>query len=352
MIGVDGRALTEQRTGIGVWVAEIVTRWVAAGEDVTVFIEKGTAHDLPLHTVAVPGPFHLHAARISRRNGWPYLSGWSFIVPVLLGRRSAVMVHDLVPVLFPRTQVLRTRLAFQLLLGAASRRAGAIIVPTEATKADLLRAHPQARGRVHVVPEASRQWPAAQPLPDGVRPPYVLFVGTLEPRKHAVDLAEAFAAAAPAGWQLVLAGKRGWLAPADHARLDGVLHRADVCELGYVSDAQLAGLLQHASVVAYPSAYEGFGLPVLEAMAAGVPVLSTTTPAVREVAGGAALLVDIDGADPYGAGLRQALRQITGDEALRARLSEAGRRRAADFDWDVAAADVLAIVKGLPAPRR
>ena len=352
MICVDGRALTEQRTGIGVWLAEILTRWVAAGERVTVLVKKGTHHDLALDTLALAEPFHLRAAALARRRGWPYLSGWSFIVPVLLGRRSAVMVHDLVPVLFPETQIARTRWAFELLLGAASRRAGAIIVPSEATRRDLVRAHPAAGTRVRVVPEAARGWPAPEPPPFGVRPPYLLFVGTLEPRKHAVDLAEAFAAVAPEGWQLVLAGKRGWLSAADHARLDAVLQCADVRELGYVSDGRLAGLLQGAAALAYPSAYEGFGLPVLEAMAAGVPVLTTTTPAVREVAGDAAVFVDLDGPDPFGAGLRAAVRAITGDRPLRDRLAAAGRRRAAEFDWDRTAQAVLDVVRGLPAPRR
>jgi glycosyltransferase involved in cell wall biosynthesis len=350
-VAVDGRHLCGQRTGIGVWLGELVSRWAAAGHAVSVLVPDGCELPLQVHTVPLRGPFHLSALRWARRERCAYLSPDSLIVPSLLGRSAAVAVHDLVPLELPDLQHLRARLAYRFLLGAATRRCGLIIVPSDATRRDLTRRFADASARTHVVPEAARTLPPAGPLPEGVRPPFVLFAATLEPRKRPAELVRAFARGAPEGWQLVLAGKRGWLPREDVSTLEHFRGSDRVVELGYVSDATLAALLVNASILAYPTAYEGFGLPVLEGMAAGVAVLATTTPAVREVAGEAAMLVELDGNESFEDRLGVALRRLMSDAELRADLAAAGRMRAAQFSWDTAAAAVWALLIGLAGTR-
>ena len=349
---VDARSLATARSGIGMFTTAIVGRWVAAGRPVRLLTVRGAAATT---REVVPGaavdelaaPFHLRALARARRLGARYFSPDSLIVPLLLGRAATVTVHDLAPLVHPDAHHRRGRLAHGLMLRRAATRAGAVVVPSEATRADLHRHAPGAR--VTVVPEAARELPAGGPLPAGVVPPYVLFAGTLEPRKHVVELAAAFLAAAPEPWTLVVAGGMGWLGEPARARLTELGRSPRVRLLGYVDDATLGALLSQAGLLAYPSSYEGFGLPVLEAMAAGTPVLTTTAAALAEVAGDAAVLLDLDGPDPYRSGLQDALASTLADEALRADLVAAGRERAARYSWDRAAEQVWRLIAGAPS---
>jgi glycosyltransferase involved in cell wall biosynthesis len=178
-----------------------------------------------------------------------------------------------------------------------------------------------------------------------VQRPFVLHTGTHEPRKNVLALVEGFLAApVPEPWQLVLAGRPGWLSAEDAARLEQLVERGHgrVVRLGYVSDAVLAGLYAGAELFAYPSSYEGFGLPVVEAMAAGVPVVTTDATALVEVAGGAARIVPLGPELP--ARLGAALAELAADPQARKELVERGHDRAAGFTWSRTARDVHAAV--------
>jgi glycosyltransferase involved in cell wall biosynthesis len=160
-----------------------------------------------------------------------------------------------------------------------------------------------------------------------LRRPYVLSVGTVEPRKNLRTLVEAFSVPARAGWDLVLVGPDGW-----HEDLQTIVDplgdRAK--PLGFVPEGELAALYAGASAFAYPSSWEGFGLPVLEAMAYGAPVVTSAGTACAEVAGDAALLVDPK--DPNA--LRDALSRLLEDTDLTDRLRHDGRLRASQFTWE------------------
>ncbi len=176
-------------------------------------------------------------------------------------------------------------------------------------------------------------------LPAGVRAPYVVALGALDARKNLATLVRAFAAVEASDVQLVLAGPDGTASAevdAAIAALPGERRRR-VVRVGMVSDAERRALLHGAAVLAYPSLYEGFGFPVLEAMAAGVPVVCTTAGAVPEVAGDAALLVDPHDADALAGALTRALT----DGAVRADLTRRGRARAAAFTWEATAEGML-----------
>jgi glycosyltransferase involved in cell wall biosynthesis len=173
--------------------------------------------------------------------------------------------------------------------------------------------------------------------------PFVLAVGTIEPRKDLVSLVRAFdtVAATPAGrdLRLVLAGKRGWAATEVDDAISRSAHRDRIVRLGWVDDQTRADLLRAARVLAYPSVYEGFGLPPLEAMLARVPVVTTDAGALPETVGDAALIVPVGDADA----LADALTRAVEDDALRDRLVRDGLARAGRYSWDASAAGLVEV---------
>jgi glycosyltransferase involved in cell wall biosynthesis len=251
-------------------------------------------------------------------------------------RPVVVTIHDLVAVELPDLHPKRARRLLERRLSALDR-AAAIITVSESTAAALA-ARGIERARIHVT--LNGRSPLAEPVTPPVPPgPFILTVGTLEPRKGHELLLEAFARAGADGVRLVFAGPvAGRLAEVRSAaaRL-GIEDRLVV--LGRVDDSTLAGLYRDATLLAMPSLAEGFGLPVLEAMSAGLPVVASALPATKEVAGEAATLVPPGDVDA----LRRAIEKMLADESLRAQLSRAGRQRAASFTWEETAAATVRV---------
>lgn len=183
------------------------------------------------------------------------------------------------------------------------------------------------RKRIRVVPHGVHA-PGAAPE-DADRENRILFVGALQKRKNIARLVRAFSAAAPPGWKLVLAGSRGYQAEEALQAVADSRRRSDIELPGYVSPARLNDLMRRSRIFAFPSLDEGFGIPVLEAMAWGVPVLTSNRSALPEVAGDAALLVDPESEEAIVEGLRR----LVGDADLRARLRAAGLERCRLYPW-------------------
>ena len=242
------------------------------------------------------------------------------------------------------------------------RKAAGVIVPSNATRQDLLSAHPIEPARVAVTPlgvDASAYVPAPAERVEaacekfGIAGPYVLFVGGVEARKNLEALVRAFATLDTETWLVIAGGPVRW-DPQAGERLDSTIAelpagaRDRVVRTGYVSDKEKLALLSGATLLAYPSLYEGFGFPVLEAFAAGVPVLTSNVSSLPEVAGDAAVLVD-----PHDEGaIAEGLAQLLSDDDLRALLSAAGLARAAGFTWEATArktAEALHRAHGLVA---
>ena len=266
------------------------------------------------------------------------------------GAPCAVVVHDAVPWTHPETLTPRGVAWHRSQVERAAREAALVVVPTLAV-ADELRRHVGIR-ELLVVGEgvsADLALPAdAADRAERLRLPdrFLLTVATLEPRKGLDVLLEALAEPGAPDLPLLCVGQPGW-GGLDLSAMAAPLPAGRVRALGRVPDADLAVLLDRATALVVPSRAEGFGLPVLEAMAAGTPVVTSDAAALVEVGGGAARVSPLQPA-----ALAAALREVAGDGALQARMADAGRVRAAAFSWDAAASSLWSALRGLaPAPR-
>ena len=257
-------------------------------------------------------------------------------VPPAARRQALVVtVHDLAFDAFPQTFPRDWRWLYRRGVHAAARRADVVLAPSRATADDLEDRYGVDPGRIRVTPLAS-SLPATTTDVDevlgrlGLARPYVLCPATLEARKNQARLVRAYRQVAPeVPHSLVLAGPAGWRS----GELDAELERGgggSVRLTGFLQGAELDAVLRGADLVAYPSLYEGFGLPIVEAMCRGVPVVTSTTPACAETAGDAALLVDPEDVG----GIADALARVLTDRELHVSLAAKGRARAAGFSWE------------------
>ncbi len=275
--------------------------------------------------------------------------------PLVHRMRTVVTVHDLGYLRYPDAHTAAQRLYLQISTIWSARAASHLIAVSAATRSDLVRLAGVSPDRIsvvhHGVAERFRQ-PVADPARAraiaGGDEPYFLYVGTVQPRKNLARVIDAFAHAsrrlADAGIApiLVIAGKRGWLSDSI-ARRAGELGIADrVRFVGYVADDDLPALYHGALAFVFPSLYEGFGMPVLEAMACGAPVLTSNSSSLPEVAGDAALIVD-----PLDTGaIAEGMARLACDAALRQELRQRGYQRAAQFTWDRCAEETLRVLYG------
>jgi glycosyltransferase involved in cell wall biosynthesis len=271
------------------------------------------------------------------------------IPPVGPAQRLVVTVHDVAFLVHPEAYPPQWRLAYRAGLARLVRSADAVIAVSRHTAEDLGRRTRLDEGRVHVVPLAGSLPPAAAD-PDAtlarlkIRRPYILSVGTLEPRKNLVRLVRAYRRVVVRGLphSLVLAGPAGWR---HQALMREVALEAPgtVILTGKLPEADLDGLYRGADIFVYPSLYEGFGLPVLDALARAVPCVVSTSSSLPEVAGEAALFVDPRSV----AAIAEAIERVATDPVLSARLREAGPPRAARFSWDETARRTLEVYKSI-----
>ncbi len=275
-----------------------------------------------------------------------------FVLPPTLPRtRTVLTVHDLSFLHYPDHFVPKLVRYLESVVPRSVARADRVLADSEATRADLIRLLGVPPEKVEVL--YSGVDPRFRPEPEpGERErlrarygvgdqPYVLSVGTLQPRKNFVRLIRAFARLRSATLRLaprlLIAGGRGWLY---EEVLEEAERRGDrVRLLGFVDDADLPALYRNARLFVFPSFYEGFGLPVLEAMACGVPVVCSSASSLPEVAGDAALLVDPHDEE----GLAAAMERALADETLRAEMRARGLQQAARFTWDRAARQLLSV---------
>jgi glycosyltransferase involved in cell wall biosynthesis len=269
---------------------------------------------------------------------------------------SVITIHDLGFRHFPEAHTPRQRWYLEAGTRWSAHAATSIICVSEATARDLQHAYGTPTEKIHVIHEAAASRPqtlgkenvAAVRAALGLRRPFALFLGTIQPRKNLQRLMEAYAALASQHdlqWDLVLAGNLGWLSESLLA-LPNALGLADRIHFtGYISEDERVALLQAADFFCFPSLYEGFGLPVLEAQQMGVPVMTSNNSSLPEVAGDAALLVDPNDIEAMAA----AMLRLSQDESLRQELIAAGFENVRRFSWDKAAAETLAVLEAAAA---
>lgn len=283
--------------------------------------------------------------RLERLLRFDVLLAPNFVPPPTRTRRLVLTIHDLAFRLEPETAPLATRRWLDR-LDRALRQAARIIVPSHGTRNDLLEHYPVEPERVRVIPhgvDAVRfRRPAESIIQQtrqrhGIDGPYLLFLGGIEPRKNLPTMVRAFAGLPrDLDAQLVIAGGSVAWNPEGRELLDRALGalspsaRRRVRVTGYVPEPEKVALLAGAEGLVYASLYEGFGFPVLEAMAAGTPVLTSDLSSLPEVAGDAAFLVDPRSEEAIAEGMERLLQ----DADLRARLAAAGQERASAFRWE------------------
>ena len=254
-------------------------------------------------------------------------------------RRTVSTFHDLF-VLSGDYSTLDFRSRFAAQARAAAERSDLIIAVSHFTARQLeqlLKIDPE---RIRVIPHGTQPPPLGQPTRK--REQIILFVGAIQRRKNVVRLVEAFESVA-SGWKLVLAGSFGFGAEEALHRIERSPRKNDIQVMGYVPEPVLEDLYSRASVFAFPSLDEGFGMPLLDAMARGVPVLTSSVSAMPEVAGDAALLVD-----PLDiASVSQGLWKLTNDGALREDLIQRGRKRSGEFSWEKAVEETWQVYQEL-----
>lgn len=362
VIGVDVReAAPDRRAGKGRVVAELVARlakrsprdtWLLFTDRRFDWAEDGSP-ELPdncrWRVVRGRGPvWHRRAASAANRACDVYFSPLSYLTPRYLKVPTVLFVHDLLAFSRRFGGGFRTRAIERSTLRRALGKAAAVVVNSEAT-AEALRGRYRKIPEVTVAPLAADRFKqaASASAVNKVRKEhrlsrrYVLSVGTIEPRKNHARLIEAFAALPPRKRRdvsVVIAGRWGWrYGPVKNALAAARRAKVPVKVVEGPSDRELAALYKGATVFAYPSLLEGFGLPVLEAMHQGVPVVTSDIPVLRELAGDAAEYVDPEDVASIGSGLEALL----GSASRRRKLAAAGKRRTKGYDWERSAKAVL-----------
>ncbi|HEX8707269.1 MAG TPA: glycosyltransferase family 1 protein [Pyrinomonadaceae bacterium] len=358
-IGIDGIPLAEIKTGVGHYTFELAQSLALAAPSDEFelisphpFVESEAAGAGP----KLPGNLRLVRAKTSslgrhwwmiglplylKRAGLTLFHGTNYNVPLWKRCPTVLTIHDLSSFLHPETHEAHLVRRARRRLPIMARTATKIITPSESVRREVCETLPVRAAKVQAIPEAPRRFfrpvERAATLGTlrrlGIEGDFILFVGTIEPRKNLLTLARAFdkilrtTSLCP---QLVIAGKEGWLT----GELFSYLKESDAAGrvrfTGYVAEDDLRALYSACGVFVYPSLYEGFGLPPLEAMACGAPVITSRIPHLMETTGSAAHLVN-----PTDAGemARSIIRLLT-DEAERRRLSSAGLSRAAEFSWE------------------
>jgi glycosyltransferase involved in cell wall biosynthesis len=375
LTGLDAIPLTEPRAGVGHYTFELARALSDASErDEFELVYPSSYEAINLDAESLPR--NLSLARVpvgalgrhwwtvglprhARRRRFALFHGTNYEVPLWGGLARVVTVHDLSLFLHPETHEERRVRRARRRVPLMTRAADAVITPTESVRREVCEHLGVAPSKVFAVAEAARECfkPMGFGETEGVRrrlgvgPEFLLAVGTVEPRKNLRTALRAFEevlrARPSSDLQLVVAGGRGWMAGPLLEALEKSPARERVLMTGYVSDEDLRALYSACRAFLYLSLYEGFGLPPLEAMSCGAPVVAGRTAAVAEVTGGAARLVSPDCPEEAAAAL-----ELLRDEAARRAHVEAGLRRAAQFSWRRAARETLEVYAEVLARRQ
>jgi glycosyltransferase involved in cell wall biosynthesis len=363
-IGIDATALPRRLTGAGNYIVQLTRALqdVDPANEYVVFAK-------PPHAELFQARGQLHVVQVALatrmfRIGWEQLA-LPFIVrqqqldllhsphytmPLAVRCKTVVTFHDMTFFLHPEMHKTYKKIFFRTMIRISTRRADAIIADSESTRQDILQLLRPDSHKVSAVPlgvsdyfrpivdvSAAERIRRKYHLPNSI----ILYVGVLEPRKNLPTLVKAFKSLVDRGLPhtLVLAGHKGWMYTELFQTIEELQLAERVRFTGYVPDGDLAGLYSAADAFVYPSVYEGFGLPVLEAMACGIPVVTSKVSSMPEIAGETGVLIDPRRADE----LANALYRVLTDRALHDTLAHKGLERSKLFSWRRTAQETLAV---------
>jgi glycosyltransferase involved in cell wall biosynthesis len=368
-IGIDGLPLTEQLTGIGHYTIELAHHLALASPADEIEIVSPRAflpalhsrHEHPANLAVVRSRVSLLTRhwwsiglpRYLRHNLIDLFHGTNFEVPLRKVCPTVLTVHDLSMLLHSETHEAKRVRRARRRLPLMARAATMIITPTESVRREVHEHLQIPLGSIVAVHEAARSCFRRLRLVQttetrnrlGIRDKFILFVGTVEPRKNLSTLLRAFEEVLRAHdkpLQLVIAGRAGWLVEGLFAEVKRSRAADRIVFTGYLSDEDLCALYSSCSAFAYPSIYEGFGLPPLEALACGAPVIASRIPSIEEVVGSAARLVAPESVTELTRAILETLATDTGKggartEGMRERLAAAGKRHATRSSWTLTA---------------
>lgn len=356
-VGIDCTATARRRAGIELYTQGLAHALVQLNSDTefVLFLPRSGPDELaalsgPVSTYRSPFDrgvirSQLWLGRAARASGVDLMHYPAF-PPLVPAHPFIVTVHDATPWLFPQSMSRLGYMYFRSILAARTRKARLVITVSEASRTEIIRMLGLPERRVKVIYHGVRPTLLTNAAENGrelarlgIDHGYVLFVGTVEPRKNLRTLVRALSTMRSSGFhaKLVVAGRLAWGVRELKNVLEGERMTDSVVLTGYVSDGELAWLYRNASFLVQPSLYEGFGLPIIEAMALGCPVIASRIPAHAEVLGEAGIYFSAFDVDE----LVSAMRNVSTDGARRAQMVEKGLRRSRGFAWDRTARETL-----------
>lgn len=364
LLAFDGTTIRGNKTGVGYYTSRLLERLTRVGGESNPIDELLVLSNRAVGIPELPRCRVVEEGRCFSRAVWmqavlprlldhlrPDLCHFTnFLGPRFTATPYVVTFHDMTLELLPECHTWKKRLLTRALSPEIARRARLIITPSHSAGNDLARLFSIPQGKIRVVAHApDEQFRPRRDLESRgriekryrIERPYLLYVGTLEPRKNLTRAATAFSRIASRfpEHRFYLAGDLGWRPEHLLRALEGLPHRDRIVRLGYVAEEDLPALYSNAELFVYPSLYEGFGFPVVEAMSCGLPVLTSNTSSLVEVAEGAALLVDPHDTES----MAEAMEGALSDRGLRESLRRAGIARALSFSWERSTFETVAV---------
>lgn len=366
-IGIDATALPSPLFGAGNYIAELIRALTHLDETNEYLVFTKPTHKSLFDSARaeiIPASLPSRIMRIGweqtflpllvKRHRIDLLHSPHYTIPLVKFCPTVVTFHDMIFFLHPEMHLYYKRLFFRSIIPLSARIADAIVAASENTRSDIIKLMGVSGQKVHTIPYGIS--PIFHPVTDPeelcrarakyeLPEKYFIYVGNFEPRKNIPGLIRAFARLRPKDincW-LVLAGTRGWQDSAIFSTLEELNLADRVLLPGFISQADLPAIYSSSIALVYPSRYEGFGLPVLEAMACGAPVITSNISSMPEIVGDAGILIDPTDEDE----LADAMHRVSSNNGLRAQLAGTGINRAKSFSWDRAARETLSVYSNI-----